>query len=283
MIISSFLAAKSALILSWLLILCVGERVHPASLSKGDGGHHPWRRLGRNLGLALLTVICAPLFVVPLTTWAAGAQFAWRPQGWVGAPAFIVDFILLDFFLYWWHRANHRIPFLWRFHVVHHLDRQLDATSALRFHFGEVALSALVRAPYVLMLNIPLPTVIVFEGLVSLGTIFHHSNLALPRRLEAILTAFLVTPALHWVHHHARRYDTDSNYATLWSGWDRLFRTRSPNARRLDLEIGVEGMKERGLYDLILTPLKSPRQTARAYPPDTQGSRARSSSADEDV
>ncbi len=158
------------------------------------------------------------------------------------------------------------MPLLWRFHAVHHLDRFLDASSALRFHFGEVALSCLVRAALILLLGFPLVSVLVFETLVLLAAVFHHSNLRLPARLEGPLSWLLVTPSIHWVHHHRVRRDTDSNYATLLSLWDRLFGSRSATRRSAAMEIGVEGQSEETVPTLLLRPFR-PRQPAGPAPP----------------
>ena len=107
--------------------------------------------------------------------------------------------------IYWWHRANHELPFLWRFHAVHHYDELLDTSSAVRFHFGEVALSALARAGVIVLLDLPLASVVLFEGLVLMAAIFHHSDARLPPAIERPLSRVIVTPSIHWVHHHARR------------------------------------------------------------------------------
>jgi len=164
--------------------------------------------------------------------------------------------VLLDFLIFWWHRANHELPLLWRFHVVHHLDRTLDTTSAVRFHFGEVLLSAVARAAAIVVLAFPLASVLVFETLLLAAAIFHHSNLRLPPRLEAALSRLVITPSIHWVHHRPVRADTDSNYGTVLSVWDRLFATRSPTRRRPDQPIGVEGQAELTLPALLLRPFR---------------------------
>jgi sterol desaturase/sphingolipid hydroxylase (fatty acid hydroxylase superfamily) len=165
-----------------------------------------------------------------------------------------LDLVLLDAWIYWWHRINHLVPFLWRFHEVHHLDEMLDTTSALRFHFGEVVLSSLVRAAIIFVLAVPLSSVVVFEIVVLVSALFHHSNLKLPQKLERVLSFIIVTPSIHWVHHHAKRIDTDSNYSTVLSVWDRLFSSRSKTDRTVDMPMGVERMAERGLLGLILKP-----------------------------
>ncbi|MGH6948716.1 MAG: sterol desaturase family protein, partial [Kiloniellales bacterium] len=220
-------------------------------------------RLGRNLSFWLINVGLSLLIVLPLTAWAAKGAPPWRPDWWQGWPGLLLDLLLLDFLIYWWHLANHRVPFLWRFHQVHHLDRFLDSTSALRFHFGEVLLSALARAAIVLLLGFSIASVLAFEALLLIATIFHHSNLRLPPAFERALGRLVITPAIHWVHHHKLRRDTDSNYGTIFSFWDRIFASASRQKREPDMPIGVEGAEERRLWPLLLRPFQAAGATAR--------------------
>jgi sterol desaturase/sphingolipid hydroxylase (fatty acid hydroxylase superfamily) len=244
------LLGKSGLVALWLTTLFVAERLRPAAPRPTDGG----RRVGRNIALFALNVGLSPLIVVPLSTWAAAHSLDWRPGWWSGGAGLALDLLLLDLFIYWWHRANHRAPFLWRFHEIHHLDRFLDTSSAVRFHFGEVLLSAISRAGFVVLLGPSIAAVLVFETMLLCAAIFHHSNLRLPARLERALSFVVVTPSIHWVHHHRVRSDTDSNYATVLSLWDPLFHSRSPTRRWLDMPIGTEGREERPLGALIARP-----------------------------
>jgi len=261
--LETLLGWKSAAVGLWIVLFFAAERLAPAArppiagAPDGDSAGLPtgWRRVGRNLSLWLINAGLSPLIVLPLTLWAADHALAWRPSWWQGPPGLVLDILLLDLLIYWWHRANHEVAFLWRFHEVHHLDRFLDTTSALRFHFGEVLLSALARAVIILLLGFPFASVLVFEALVLLGAIFHHSNLRLPGALEGLLARLIITPSIHWVHHHAKRADTDSNYGTIFSFWDPLFGTRSPNPRRLAMAIGVEGRAEEPIGSLLLHPL----------------------------
>ena len=213
-----------------------------------------WRsgteRIGRNLSLAFVNFLLGPLLVVPVSIFAVTHSLGLRPLWWNIA----LDLLLLDLWIYGWHRLNHVVPLLWRFHEVHHRDEMLDATSALRFHFGEVALSALVRALMIWLFTIPLESVLVFETIVVLAAIFHHSNLRLPVGFETVLSRLIVTPSLHWVHHHALRPDTDSNYATVLSLWDVVFKSRSPNRREIEMKMGVEGQSDLPLPQLLVRP-----------------------------
>ncbi|MBN36469.1 MAG: hypothetical protein CMM46_17165 [Rhodospirillaceae bacterium] len=139
---------------------------------------------------------------------------------------------------------------------MHHRDTSLDVTTAVRFHPGEVLLSALVRALLILVFAMPLSSVLVFEALLLLATTFHHSNLALGPKTEAWLSRVIVMPGIHWVHHHDRQADTDSNYASILSVWDHLFGSRSPTQRTPDMTLGVEGADELPLARLAVLPFE---------------------------
>ncbi len=247
------LTYKAVVVLGALALLLVLERLVP--VAKVVGGV---RRVAKNLSLAGVNAVFSWAVVVPLSALAASHALGWRPDWWSGWTGLLLDLLLLDCWIYWWHRANHEWPFLWRFHEVHHLDEFLDASSALRFHFGEVLLSSLVRAGVIFLMGVPLLSVVVFETLLALSAMFHHSNVRLPPRLEAALSRVIVTPSIHWVHHHAIRRDTESNYAALLSVWDRLFRSRSATVRTPDMPIGTEGRRDRPLGGLLARPLEKP-------------------------
>ena len=238
---------KSILVFLAFIGTLIAERRWPAEAWIGNND-----RVWRNLSLASLNFLLGPILVVPLSIYAAAHGAGLRPTWWNLA----LDLLVLDLWIYFWHRLNHLMPFLWRFHEVHHRDEMLDASSALRFHFGEVALSAIARGLMILLFSIPLTSVLVFETLVALAAIFHHSNLRMPAAVETILSRLIVTPRLHWVHHHALRRDTDSNYATVLSFWDLLFGSRSANSRVIGMKLGVEGEKDLPLLRLLLRPFR---------------------------
>lgn len=257
------LAYKGIAIAAWFALLFLGERLAPASPQRAAPHKARWRWLGdpqrlvRNGVFWVINSALGPLIVIPVTLWASTQDLGWRPwSGWVG---FALDLLVLDLWIYLWHRANHRVPFLWRFHGVHHLDRFLDTTTAGRFHAGEVALSALVRTVPIILLGMKMESVVAFEALVLAASLFHHSNLRMPARLERVLSWFVVTPSIHWVHHHAVRCDTDSNYSTVLSVWDRLFRSRSATRRTPGMDIGMEGAAEEPLARLLLRPFRMTR------------------------
>ena len=245
---------------AWLIAALIGENWRPAAivpLSLAGYGGAWFRRWGRNFGLFAINIPLSALIVLPLTLWATQHSI-WHRPGWMLSPAFLpIDLLLLDLWIYWWHRANHELPLLWRFHEVHHRDEFLDSTSAIRFHFGEVALSAAVRAVVIILFAVPFASVLVFETLVLLAAIFHHANWRLPQDAERALSRVMITPSLHWVHHHARRADTDSTYGTIGSFWDRLFGTTTPTERTPRLPIGVEGRSDESFPGLLVLPFRS--------------------------
>jgi sterol desaturase/sphingolipid hydroxylase (fatty acid hydroxylase superfamily) len=267
-VLKELLAAKGLIVGGWIVLALVAEQWRPAApapLALAGYGVSWFARWGRNLGFFVLNSALSALFVLPLTAWAALAA-PWSRADLVGlaVPAWAwlpIDIVLLDFWIYWWHRANHEWPFLWRFHEVHHRDRHLDATTALRFHFGEVALSALARAVIILAFAIPLTSVIVFEVLLLLATVFHHANWRVPPRLEAALARVIITPSRHWVHHHNVRADTDSTYGTIFSFWDRWLGTTTPTQRAVLMPLGVEGKDELPLLALIVAPARARENT----------------------
>lgn len=233
--------------------LLVAERVWPsAPRPKG------WGRIFSNATLASVNGLLSPAVIVPITAFAAYHAPSWRPEVLEGVYGILLDLVLLDLALYIWHRIAHEVPFLWRFHEVHHLDEFLDVTSSVRFHFGEVILSAMARGVVVFILDVNLVSVLIYDGFVLLGAAFQHANVALPPKIEKTLRLFIVTPSHHWVHHHAVRSDTDSNYATVLTLWDRLGGTFSKTERWPEMPIGTEGRKDKSLLGLFRRPLSPP-------------------------
>jgi sterol desaturase/sphingolipid hydroxylase (fatty acid hydroxylase superfamily) len=246
-------AVKILVAAFWFAALALSERARPAAPRPHESDAP---RLARNLGLWVANALMNPFITVPISV-AASSFVLWsRPAlpFWTGLA---LDLLVLDLWTYAWHRANHAWPLLWRFHRVHHLDQFLDTTSAVRFHPGEVLISALARTPLIVAVDVPIESIALFDTLALLGALFHHSNVRLPRRLEAVLRWVVVTPSHHWVHHHAMREDTDSNYGTLLTLWDRAFSSWSPTARVPGLEIGVENETDLKLPALVATPFGS--------------------------
>ncbi len=229
----------------WGILVFILERAFPAAAS-----NLPSTRIITNLALGALVLIASPL-----VQWATqNAVGNIRPLFTVGNV--LLHLIILDLWAYLLHRAYHRIPLMWRMHSVHHLDETLDVTSAIRFHVFEVLWSSLLRLIPLLAFGIALETNILYGAILTACAMFHHSNVRLPPRFEKTLSAIIVTPAIHWVHHHAVQRDTDSNYASILSIWDHIFRSRSKTKRTPDLPIGIEGHVDQPLTHLLVWPMR---------------------------
>jgi sterol desaturase/sphingolipid hydroxylase (fatty acid hydroxylase superfamily) len=165
-----------------------------------------------------------------------------RWLGLSGPIEFALSIIVLDFFDYWWHRANHRVTFLWRFHKAHHSDTAIDVTTALRFHPGELLLSMLAKAVWVLLWGPSTFAWFLFEALVSFCSQAHHSNVDLPDSIEQRISKLWVTPRFHAKHHGIDRSFGDANFSTIFSFWDLIFNTTASNlsqAQMQNLDIGL--------------------------------------------
>ena len=188
--------------------------------SPGRRGKH----IACNIGIALLNVAMVGLCFQPLWSRAAAAEFGllhrFTLSIWLHA---LLAILLLDCWTYWWHRANHEIQFLWRFHRMHHSDPWMDVSTARRFHPGEILFSSLLRLPLIFLLDIHLWELLLYGTLMGVIVDFHHSNIALSKRIDRWLCLLIPTPAMHKVHHSIIQRETNSNYTSLLSVWDRLF------------------------------------------------------------
>jgi sterol desaturase/sphingolipid hydroxylase (fatty acid hydroxylase superfamily) len=138
-----------------------------------------------------------------------------------------------------WHWATHRVPFLWRFHIVHHVDRDMDASTALRFHFAEHLLSIGYRAAQIAIIGADPLAVWIWQIVLFVSILFHHSNLRLPRRLERALVVVVVTPRMHGIHHAQREEWTNSNWASILTCWDFLHRTIRLDVPDEAIDVGI--------------------------------------------
>ena len=166
----------------------------------------------------------------------------------------------LDLVSYAWHRVNHEVGFLWRFHRVHHTDADYHVSTALRFHPGELALALPVRLGVIALLGAPPVAVVAFEAIFGIANVLEHGNFDLPPRIERILGAALVTPALHRRHHSTERSERDSNFGTILSLWDRLAQTLTPSTSAEVFPTGLPGSAgagARSLAAMLLAPIRS--------------------------
>ena len=174
------------------------------------------------INLALLSIVCGACASALAVSVREAKQGAFEILGLAYGTQVVLTVFVLDLVAYVWHRANHLWPLLWRFHVVHHSDHHFDASTAVRFHVGELLISLGVRLVVVFVLGLPVLGLIVFEVIYGFFNLLVHSDLRLPGRVSRVLSLAFVTPALHLMHHSVKREEHNRNYGTIFSFWDRL-------------------------------------------------------------
>lgn len=232
-----------------LLLLFIAETVHPFYPYFNGAFRKRSRHALRNLIIGALNAALVSLAFTGLwlsaSLWAEEHHFGilhwlWSSSGmplWLHAAGAL---ILLDGWTYLWHRVNHIIRFLWRFHRLHHSDPTLDVTTASRFHPGEIVFSSVLRIPVILLSGIHLWELVFYETLMFAVVQFHHSNIGLPRSIDRALRLVIISPDMHKVHHSRRQPETDSNYGSLFSIWDRVFGTFRLNTKPETICFGLE-------------------------------------------
>jgi sterol desaturase/sphingolipid hydroxylase (fatty acid hydroxylase superfamily) len=201
-------------------------------------------RLVVNIAISILTYATVLFLVQPVVHWAlrTPAEKSLGLVHLISLPAwsqFVVSFLLMDLIYYYWHLANHRVPFLWRFHNVHHIDPDLDVSTAFRFHFGEIAFSAVMGVVQVSVIGISAWAFAIYQLAFQAEVIFHHSNWRMPIGLERMLNRVIVTPRMHGIHHSQVQRENNSNFGTIFSFWDRLHRTLGLNVPQAEIVIGI--------------------------------------------
>ena len=201
------------------------------------------RRDARNLGVALAAGAALSLTEKPVAErlTALVERRRWGLVKQLPLPRWLetaLAVVLLDYTLYLWHVLTHRAPFLWRFHRVHHADLDLSASTALRFHFGELALAVPWRAAQILLIGVSPAAFSVWQTALLVSVVFHHSNARLPAEFERRLNYFVVTPRMHGIHHSVVRAETDSNWSSGLTLWDRLHGTLRLDVPQDSITIG---------------------------------------------
>lgn len=186
---------------------------------------------GINIFFTITTIIvnfCMAFILVGAANWAVKNNVGllnWLPKMNVWLFA-IIGLLLLDLIgAYLAHLVEHKVKFLWRFHLIHHTDTWIDTTSANRHHPGESVLRFIFTTLGVVLVGSPMWMVFLYQTMSIVATQFNHANIVLPKKLDNFLSYFIVSPDMHKVHHHYVLPYTDSNYGNIFSVWDRLFGT----------------------------------------------------------
>ena len=242
------------------------EQRHPLRENKRES---KLRRNARNLTVAALAAVTIHLVERPIVQPLAKIV---QRRGWgmlkqIRVPVWLETLLavaLLDYTLFVWHILTHRIPFLWRFHSVHHVDLDMDASTAIRFHFGELAISVIWRAGQILVIGVSPLALSVWQSALFLSILFQHSNLGLPIAIERKLCRLIVTPRLHGIHHSIIAEESNSNWSSGLTIWDWLHGTLKLNIPQEEITIGIAAYREPyevTLPKIINMPFQEPRDS----------------------
>lgn len=222
------------------------------------------RRWLANLGLVVVDTLAVRL-VFPLAAvgmaglaqeWQWGVLNRWETPY---VLAFLASVVALDFIIYLQHVVFHALPPLWRLHMVHHADLDFDVTTGLRFHPLEILLSMAIKLTAVAIIGPPVEAVVAFEVLLNATSMFNHSNIRIPPRLDHVLRWLVVTPDMHRVHHSIDVSESNHNFGFNLPWWDRLCGTYQPRpaAGHEKMMIGLHRYRDvmqQSLYRLLVMP-----------------------------
>jgi sterol desaturase/sphingolipid hydroxylase (fatty acid hydroxylase superfamily) len=215
-------------------------------------------RIANNFELGVVNSIASSLFTIALSQFILLDR---SPQGilmTISSPviAGILAFLVLDIYMYFWHRMMHTVPLAWRFHRVHHTDRSMNVSTAYRFHAIEIISSSIPKLALIWGLGIASNFVLSYELVFSVVVALHHSNLRLPATLDRLLAFIILTPNYHRIHHSQIVTETNSNYSSVLIWWDRLFGTYHPRLDVENIELGVsDEARELNIWQSIVLPI----------------------------
>lgn len=218
---------RSLILVSGITFFWIIENAFPLFNFK----YKKWKHAGINFFLTFTTIVvnfCLAFVLLKCSDWTVATHFGilqWLPQMsvWI---YMLIGLLLMDLIgAYLVHYVEHKIKFLWRFHLIHHTDTWVDTTTANRHHPGESVIRFAFTTLGVLLIGTPMWLVFLYQTLSVVATQFNHANISLPRKLDRLLSYIIVSPDMHKVHHHYVLPYTDSNYGNIFSVWDRLFGT----------------------------------------------------------
>ena len=226
-------------------------------------------RVARNLAVSVASALAVRLMespiVQPLSSIVERQKLGVLKQLFLpNAVEIALAIVLMDYTLYLWHRLMHRSALVWRYHLPHHVDLDLDASTALRFHFSELIFSVPWRAAQVTIIGVSPTAFSIWQTALMLSILFHHSNVRLPIELERWLCRLIVTPRMHGIHHSMIRSEQECNFSSGLTLWDTLHGTLKLNVRQEEITIGVPAYRdpqEVRWVDVLIMPFRKQRPT----------------------
>jgi sterol desaturase/sphingolipid hydroxylase (fatty acid hydroxylase superfamily) len=214
-------------------------------------------RITNNFGLGAINSIISSLFTIAVAQYISLDRSHLGIVGMISAPiiAGTVSFLVLDLYMYFWHRLMHRFPLAWRFHRIHHLDRSMNVSTAYRFHPIEIISSSVPKLVLIWWLGISSDFVLIYELAFTVVVALHHSNLRIPELIDRLLAYLILTPNYHRIHHSQIVSETNSNYGSVLIWWDRIFGTYHPRIDVDRIQLGVsDESRELNIWQSLVQP-----------------------------
>ena len=198
-------------------------------------------RITVNFGLGAINSMLASIWTIAITQFVTLPLIDFRLVAMIPNPviAGILSFLMLDLYMYFWHRSMHQLPLAWRFHRLHHTDRSMNVSTAYRFHPIEIISSSIPKLILIWLLGISGDYVLIYELVFTVVVALHHSNLAISESIDRLLALVIITPNLHRIHHSQVVTETNSNYGSVLSWWDKVFRTNNDRDDVINIQLGL--------------------------------------------
>jgi sterol desaturase/sphingolipid hydroxylase (fatty acid hydroxylase superfamily) len=248
------MTVKLFVVITTIFSLLVLEKKFPFFSSQNSR----WLKLINNLGLGFVNSIVSSLFAILTSKIIILNSLDRGIITTISSPflAGTLSFLILDLYMYFWHRSMHLFPIAWRFHRVHHTDRSMNVSTAYRFHPIEIISSTIPKLVLIWYLGISSNFVLIYELVFTVIVALHHSNLAIPGSLDRILAYIIATPNYHRIHHSQIATETNSNYGSVFTWWDRIFQTNNSRLDIIDIQLGVnDEVRDLNIWQLLLLPI----------------------------
>lgn len=244
-----------------LLVIFLLETIFPYFKGRKNRISHGVNNICLSLLNGFIYAFLFSVLTISVLQWSLDRHIGLVYQFSIPGPLkLIVAFILFDMWMYFWHRINHRVSLFWFFHRVHHTDREMDVTTSNRFHPLEIMLSSLIRLPVFVLIGMNAGQYALYEIILILVIQIHHSNIALPEKVDRFFRLLFVTPNMHRVHHSVEWSETNSNFSSIFSFWDRIWLTFRSRKNTLTIQYGLKILMEKkwqNLIGMLLTPFKN--------------------------
>ncbi len=246
--------SKTTISIVIVLLLYILELIFPY-MTTWKGKH---RHALQNGLLTLFNILLTATLFSILLTWSTNNSWGVLYHSelpWI--LELVLTILILDGFTYTWHVLAHNVPFLWRFHKVHHSDTMMDVTTGGRFHIGEHLISFILKCIVIFLLGLEIQFIMIYEVAFTANVLFHHANVSMGERLDYLYSLLLTSPLMHKVHHSNIIRETNSNYSSLFSFWDRVFGTFSMVKDPQRIVVGIRGLEHaQSVTSMLSTPFK---------------------------